>query len=48
MKRKNCGQDNPPEVSFCTNCGAALFSMIKTFSEIGVFSPTITDQGYRL
>ena len=38
MKCKSCGQDNPPEASFCANCGAALTSEVKTYPEIGVFS----------
>lgn len=38
MKCINCGQDNPPEASFCANCGAALTSVTQTYPEIGVFS----------
>jgi uncharacterized membrane protein len=28
MLCKNCGQDNPPEASFCSKCGAALATTI--------------------
>lgn len=38
MKCENCGQDNPPEASFCANCGAALTAIVKKYPEIGVFS----------
>ena len=38
MQCKNCGQDNLPEASFCSKCGAALVATAKTSPEIGVFS----------
>lgn len=38
MQCRSCGQDNPPEASFCSNCGAALVITGKTSPEIGVFS----------
>jgi len=38
MQCKSCGQNNPSEASFCSNCGAALVATVKTSPEIGVFS----------
>jgi len=38
MPCKNCGQDNPPEASFCSKCGATLVATVKTSPEIGVLS----------
>ena len=38
MKCNNCGQDNPPEASFCANCGASLVAISRPSLNIGVFS----------
>jgi len=31
MQCKRCGQDNPPEARFCSNCGATLAATMVTF-----------------
>jgi len=38
MQCKSCGQDNPPEARFCSNCGATLIATAKTFPKITVGS----------
>ena len=38
MQCMSCGQDNPPEARFCSNCGATLAATFKTFPKITVGS----------
>ncbi|UCG55000.1 MAG: zinc ribbon domain-containing protein [Dehalococcoidia bacterium] len=38
MECKSCGQDNPQEARFCSNCGASLIATSKSFPRITVGS----------
>jgi hypothetical protein len=38
MQCKSCGQENPEEARFCSNCGASLTASVISFKKISVSS----------
>jgi uncharacterized RDD family membrane protein YckC len=41
MQCKVCGQDNPPEASFCGNCGAVLATTAEPVAPIAIPTPPV-------